>query len=126
MDNLIKKVMEENGIFAMLFLATLYFFWKYINSNHQEIIGANTRLGTRLNDVEKYVKDSLMEILVETRTVLSHSTKINEMALRELQAHLPKCQHDGNYEMTDSQVVLSKDLKGVITDTQMMRKVNKQ
>jgi len=110
MEKFLIELTSQQGVFAGLFVALLVFFGKYIKNHNQEIVKLNHGLGKRLNEVEKYVKDTLVEILVETRAVLTHSTKINEMALRELQ------KKQGDKAMTDTQELDKIELKKLVEE----------
>jgi len=110
MEELVKELTSQQGVFAGLFVTLLVFFGKYVKNHNKEIVKMNNGLGKRLNEVEKYVKDTLVEILVETRAVLTHSTKINEMALRELQ------KRQGVKTMTDTQELNKLELKKLVDE----------
>lgn len=110
MEKLVSELTSEQGVFAGLFVVLLIFFGKYVKSHNKEILKINNGLGERLNEVEKYVKDTLVEILVETRAVLTHSTKINEMALRELQ------KRQGEKSMTDTQELNKMELRKLVEE----------
>jgi hypothetical protein len=110
MDDFVTELTSEHGLFAGLFVALLVFFGKYINKHNKEVVKMNHGLGKRLNEVERYVKDTLVEILVETRAVLTHSTKINEMALRELQ------KKQGDLTVTDTQELNKVQLKKLVAE----------
>ena len=122
MDKVFETISSEYGLFAGLFVITLIVFAKYVDRHHKEIVKMNNGLGKRLNEVEKYVKESLLDVLIDTRAVLKHSTMINEIAIRELERRCPECEHD----MTDSQVIAKQKLEVISDETQELKKHKKQ
>ena len=121
MDKLFENMASEYGIFAALFVVTLYVFARYVDRNHKELVEMNNGLGKRLNEVERYVKESLVDLLIDHRAVIAHSTKVNEIAIRELERRCPDCEMD----MTDSQIINKRDLKDLSDETKSLNKVKK-
>jgi hypothetical protein len=117
----LEVILSESGLFAFLFVLTLVYFSKYIERHHKEIVKMNNGLGKRLNGLENYVQESLVDILIDTRAVLTHSTKINEIAIRELERRCPDCERD----MTDSQIINKRELDGITSETQELKKIKK-
>jgi len=73
MEQILKQLTVQDGIFSLLFISLLYTFLK-----------SSKKVEERLETTERYVRNTLLDVLTETREVLSHSTKINELAVKEL------------------------------------------
>jgi len=121
MEKFFETISSEYGLFAGLFVITLIVFAKYVDRHHKETVKLNNGLGKRLNDVEKYVKESLLDVLIDTRAVLKHSTMINEIAIRELDRRCPECELD----MTESQVITKMKLEEISGESQKLKKFKK-